>query len=334
MKEEHMIKLGVIGTGMIAKEFLPSFVSLPEYEVRGILSTTRSLPTAQELCRRYGIPCATDDFDVLCAGGIDTVYIALPNLLHYEYCVRALERGLNVIVEKPLCCRAEEAREVAALAEEKKRFLFEAITTVYLDAYRKIPELLPRIGEVKLVQSQFCQFSSRYEAFQRGEIAPVFDPQKAGGAMLDLNVYNLFFVTGLFGAPESAVYRPVLERGVDTSGVTVLHYPGFRALCTCAKSCGGAGWGLIQGTKGLIRTTGTPNWVGDVVLELRDGTVERFPGGTLEERCLPELRVFARAMETGDRDFCRAALERSLAVAEVMTAVRREAGIFFPGVAQ
>lgn len=326
-----MIKLGIIGTGMIAKEFLPCFMALPEYEVRGILSTTRSLPVARALCEQWSIPCATDDFDTLCAAGIDTVYIALPNLLHRDYCIRALERGLNVIVEKPITCRAEEAREVAALAQEKNLFLFEAITTVYLDSYAKLRALLPRIGAVKLVQSQFCQFSSRYDAFQRGEIAPVFDPAKAGGAMLDLNVYNLFFVMGLFGRPESAEYRPEMERGVDTSGVTVLRYPGFQALCTCAKSCGGAGWGLIQGTKGSIRTTGTPNWVGDVILELHDGTVERYPGTGVNERCLPELRSFARAMESGDHDFCRRALVRSLAVCEVMTEARHAAGIFFPG---
>lgn len=326
-----MVKIGVIGTGMIAREFLPFFMALPEYEVRGILSTTRSLGVAQELCGRWSIPCATDDFDTLCAAGIDTVYIALPNLLHRDYCVRALERGLNVIVEKPIACRCEEARELRELAREKGLFLFEAITTVYLDSYQRIRSLLPRIGEVKLVQSQFCQFSSRYEAFQRGEIAPVFDPAKAGGAMLDLNVYNLFFVMGLFGAPESAVYSPVLEGGVDTSGVSVLRYPGFQALCTSAKSCGGAGWGLIQGTKGRIRTTGTPNWVGDVILELRDGTVEHYPGTGVKERCVPELKRFARAMEEGDHAFCWSALDQSVAVSEVMTQARRQAGILFPG---
>ncbi len=326
-----MIRLGIIGTGMIAQEFLPDFAALPEYELRGILSTTRSLGTARALCERYGIPCATDDFETLCAAGIDTVYIAVPNLLHRDYCVRSLERGLNVIVEKPLTCTIEEAREVQRLAKERKLFLFEAITTVYLDSYRRIPALLERIGEVKLVQSQFCQFSSRYEAFQRGEIAPVFDPAKAGGAMLDLNLYNLHFVLGLFGAPEEARYLPTLERGVDTCGVTILRYPGFQALCTCAKSCGGAGWSLIQGTKGRIRTTGTPNWVGDVILELNDGTVERYPGTGVNQRCIAELRAFAETMAAGDYERCWSALEESLLVSEVMTRARREAGIWFPG---
>ena len=326
-----MIRLGIIGTGMIAQEFLPDFAALPEYELRGILSTTRSLGTARALCERYGIPCATDDFETLCAAGIDTVYVAVPNLLHRDYCVRALEKGLNVIVEKPLTCRIEEAEEIRNLAKARKRFLFEAITTVYLDSYRKIPELLPRIGEVKLVQSQFCQFSSRYEAFQRGEIAPVFDPAKAGGAMLDLNVYNLHFILGLFGPPEEAQYVPALERGVDTCGVTVLRYPGFPALCTCAKSCGGAGWSLIQGSRGRIRTTGTPNWVGDVILELNDGTVERYPGTGEKERCFAELRAFAEMMAAGDYERCWQALERSLALCEVMTRIRRSAGILYPG---
>ena len=325
------MKLGVIGTGMIATEFLPYLVNMPELEVQAVLSTPRSLEKAKKLCREYHIPCATDRFEKLCDAGVDTVYIAVPNLLHRDYCVRAIEAGLNVIVEKPLASRIEEVRELKALAKDRRRFLFEAITTLYLPAYQKIAEWLPRIGEVKLVQSQFCQFSSRYRAFQRGEIAPVFDPKQAGGAMMDLNLYNLHYVMGLFGVPESADYRPELERGIDTSGVTLLCYPGFSALCTSAKSCGGAGWGLIQGTDGCIRSLGTPNHVGDIVLELYDGTREVFSGTSLEERALPEMRAFARAIQEEDYAFCWQQLERSAAVSEVQTAARRSAGILFPG---
>lgn len=325
------MKLGVIGTGMIATEFLPYLVNMPELEVQAVLSTPRSLEKAKKLCREYHIPCATDRFEVLCAAGVDTVYIAVPNLLHRDYCVRAIESGLNVIVEKPLASRIEEVRELETLAKDRRRFLFEAITTLYLPAYQKIADWLPRIGDVKLVQSQFCQFSSRYRAFQRGEIAPVFDPKQAGGAMMDLNLYNLHYVMGLFGAPESADYRPELERGIDTSGVTLLRYPGFSALCTSAKSCGGAGWGLIQGTDGCIRSLGTPNHVGDAVLELYDGTREVFSGTALEERALPEMRAFARAIQEENYAFCWRQLERSAAVSEVQTAARRSAGILFPG---
>lgn len=326
-----MIQLGIIGTGMIVREFLPVFASLPEYELRGILSTRRSLDKARALSEEYAIPCATDELDALCASGIDTVYIAVPNMLHRDYCVRAMERGLNVIVEKPLACTVEEVRALRALAEEKSCFLFEAITTIYLPAYQKIKALLPRIGPVKLVQSQFCQFSSRYRAFERGELAPVFDPKQAGGAMMDLNVYNLHFVMGIFGSPLSVRYIPSMERGVDTGGLTLLRYDGFQGLCTAAKSCGGAGWGLIQGRDGCIRTTNTPNCVGDVVLEMNGGATERHPGTQEHARCVPELQVFARAIEEKDWALCRRRLAQSEAVSGVMTRARRAAGIWFPG---
>ena len=80
-------------------------------------------------------------------------------------------------------------QELAALARRKKVFLFEAMTTQYLENYNKIRELLPRIGRVKLVQCNFSQYSSRYDAFCAGETPPVFDPACAGGALMDLGVY-------------------------------------------------------------------------------------------------------------------------------------------------
>ena len=324
-----MIRLGVIGTGMIAKEFLPAFVSLPEYEVRGILSTTRSLPVARALCDQWGIPCATDDFDTLCASGIDTVYIALPNLLHRDYCVRSLERGLNVIVEKPITCRAEEAREVAALAQEKDLFLFEAITTLHLPNYHKIRTWLPRLGEIKGASLNYSQYSSRYDSFCAGEIHPVFDPAKSGGALMALNLYNLHYLLGLFGARTEAHYLPNLERGIDTSGLVTLRYPGFSCSAFAAKDSVAPLSCVIQGTKGYLVQDSAPNFCLGVSLHLHDGTVEHYDCHP-ESRMEPEFRAFEGAIRRGDYAFCEAMMERTLEVCRVMTAVRLEAGIRFP----
>lgn len=73
------------------------------------------------------------------------------------------------------------------------------------------------MGDVKIVQLNYSQYSSRYEAFKQGQIAPVFDPKKAGGALMDLNVYNIHFVAGLFGEPKAVHYYPNMKKGVDTS---------------------------------------------------------------------------------------------------------------------
>ena len=87
---------------------------------------------------------------------------------------------------------------------------------------------------------------------------------------MDLNLYNLHYVMGLFGKPLEAVYSANIERGIDTSGAAILRYPSFIAVCVAAKDCKGLTGGVIQGSRGCIRSLSSPNFVGEVRLELND----------------------------------------------------------------
>ena len=80
-------------------------------------------------------------------------------------------------------------------------FLWEAIINQYVPNFYKIKELLPKLGKIKIVECNFSQYSSRYNAFKEGNILPAFDYTKSGGALMDLNIYNIHFVVGLFGKP-------------------------------------------------------------------------------------------------------------------------------------
>lgn len=324
------MKLGIVGAGLIVREFLPQLTRLDGLEVAGLMGTPASIDKTRALARENGVPAVTSDFEELCAAGIDTVYAAVPNFLHFSYCKQALERGLNVIVEKPMTSNYREAKELSDLARANRRFLFEAITTQYLGNYQKAREWLPRVGAVKLVQSQYTQYSSRYDAFRGGEVLPVFDPAKSGGALMDLGLYCLHFVMGLFGRPQAARYRANVERGIDTGGVLTMEYPGFQALCVAAKDCGGVYGSVIQGTGGVIRAELTPNLVGRVTLTLNDKTEESYDDGGHLNRAAPEFAAFIKAVNTQDYDFCYAQLDKSLAVSEVQTRARLEAGIVFP----
>lgn len=322
------MKLGIIGAGMIVKDFMTYLDRIENLEVRGIQDI--ELEGAQALCERYGIGCATTSFDELVATGIDTVYVAVPNYLHFDYCKRALERGLHVIVEKPMASTERETRELAKLAKDRNLLIFEAVTTLYLGNYRKVQEWLPRIGGIKLVQSQHNQYSSRYDAFRAGHVLPAFDPAKSGGAMMDLGLYNLHFVMGLLGEPNDVRYTANVERGVDTSGVLTLSYPNCTALCVQAKDSKGPKGGTIQGTDGVIRTEWSPNVVGKATLELYDGTTEEFDDGMALSRLLPEFTAFIDAIDRNDRGFCETMLEKSIAVSRVQTKARLMAGVRFP----
>ena len=324
------MKLGIIGSGMIVKEFLPSLVKLEDLEILGIQGTKSGIEKVEEICKKYNIPNFTDNFDELCNFGIDTVYIAVPNFLHFEFCKKALEKGINVIVEKPITTNYREAKELEKLAKEKKLFLFEAITTLYFENYKKIKEWIAKIGDIKLVQSQYSQYSSRYDAFKRGEILPVFDLKKAGGALMDLGLYNLHYVLGLFGKPENVKYYANLERNIDTSGVLMMEYENFNAMCVCAKDSEGERIGVIQGSKGKIISEEAPGLVGKVTLKMYDGTMKSFDDGFSKDRVVPEFKAFIRAVNEKDLEFCYRQLEKSLLVSEVQTKARIEAGIKFP----
>ena len=96
------MKLGILGAGMIVREFLP-WLTGPEspFKVEALCSTERSAGAAQALCDQYGVPRHTTSYDELLSW-VDVVYIAVPNILHVKYTRAALEAGRHVIVEKPM----------------------------------------------------------------------------------------------------------------------------------------------------------------------------------------------------------------------------------------
>ena len=324
------MKLGIIGKGMIVKEYLPQLARVEGLEVVALMGSPGKEQEAAAFCTEHGIGHCVTSLNEMVSLGVDTVYVATPNLFHYEQSKAALELGLDVICEKPMCANWTQTKALVELAKEKGRFLFEAITTLHYPNYRTIRKWLPRLGRIKLVQSQFCQYSSRYDAFLKGVVHPVFDPEKAGGTLIDLGVYNLFFVMGLFGMPESVQYLANVDRGIDTSGILTMRYPDFSAVCVAAKECPGNSGCLIQGTRGVIRTALQPSRLGEVRLELNDGTLETCDDGSDRCRAEMEFRIFADAIARRDYDFCYALLETSLEVAKVMAQARAQAGILFP----
>ena len=323
------MKLGIIGSGFIVQEFLPKLVKLEGMEVVAIQGVPQAKEQVEALCKENNVPHAVYSFEELSALDVDTVYVAVPNFLHFMYCKQALEAGLNVIVEKPMTSNIEESETLRALAEEKKCFLFEAITTVYFDSYQKIREWLPRLGTIKMVHCNYSQYSRRYDAFRAGETLPAFDPAKSGGALMDINLYNLHFVMGLFGKPEEAVYYANIERGIDTSGTLVLQYPGFISTCTGAKDCGAPYSFVIEGTDGYITTQYPPNLIGEVTIHFNDKTEEKYDDHMAMDRLIPEFRYFIDCINRNDFDACMERLDESVAVSAVQTEARRKAGIVF-----
>ena len=80
--------------------------------------------------------------------------------------------------------------------------------------FEVIKRELPKIGKIKLVMSNFGQYSSRYDLLQKGELPNIFNPEYAGGCLMDINFYNVYLNVAMFGKPQEAVYYPNIYRNL------------------------------------------------------------------------------------------------------------------------
>lgn len=328
--EEKIMRLGIVGAGMIVKDFLTITPSLKNMELSAIFGRKSSEKKINGFKKEYGIKNVFLDYDEFLNSGIDTVYIALPNNLHFEFAKKALEKNKNVIIEKPMTSSYEQAKILSDLAREKSLFVFEAITNQYLPNYKKIKELLPDLGNIKIVECNYSKYSSRYDKFKMGEILPTFDPKFSGGALMDLNIYNIHYAVGLFGKPVNVEYYPNIEKGIDTSGILIMDYEKFKCVCIGAKDCSASIVNNIQGDKGCIFVDTPVSVCKKFELLMNDGSRLEFNENRFEHHMVDEFLEFIEMIKNKDFEKAYKMLDHSLIVSEVQTIARRRSGVIFP----
>lgn len=324
------VRLGTIGSGFIVRYILDNVVRTEGITLEAVYSRTEEKGNA--LAAAYGCgKVYTDMDDFLADENIDLVYIATPNLLHYEQAKKALLAGKHVLLEKPFTTKLEQARELAGIAREKDLILLEAAPTAYLPNLEILKEELEKIGRIKLVMSNFSQYSSRYDAVLRGEKPAIFDPEFAGGCLMDINFYNVLLNVMLFGKPKTAAYYANLYPGLcDTSGVMVMQYDGFVSTNAGAKDTKGVNFFQIEGEEGYIYLEGSAGELRSV-RTVRKNCDETRNAQTDPDRWIYEVREVTRILREGDQEAAERRLERTLETVEVMESARKAAGIRYPG---
>lgn len=322
------MKIGTIGTGPIVDLFLEAIQSVDRVACTAVCS--RQEATARALADKHGVQRIYTDYNALLSDkNVDFIYIASPNSLHFQQAKQALDMGKHVIVEKPFTTTIEETLILIDLAKSHRLFLFEAITTIHNPNYKIAKEKLELLGTIKLVQCNYAQYSSRYDQLLSGVITNIFNPAFSGGCLYDLNIYNLHFVTGLFGLAKSVQYFPNLaENGIDTSGIAVLTYDDFVSTCAGAKDSCGPSFATIQGTKGFIQFNSSANRCQRFEVSI-GGRIESINEQSESNRLVYELKAFADCFQRQDLTTCYAWLEHTLNVMKTAVAARKSAGIIF-----
>jgi predicted dehydrogenase len=195
---------------------------------------SRDLAKGRAYAAEWGISKVFGSYeDLLDSDAVDVVYISLPNLLHAEWTIRALEAGKHVLVEKPFATKIEDADRMIAASHKTGNLLMEAFMYRHHPQTKLVGEYLKegRLGDVMLVRSAFSFFMDNRAVNVR--LASDLD----GGALWDVGIYPLSFSQFVFNRlPQSVSGQQFIgETGVDESFTGQMNYPGGRAAqITCS----------------------------------------------------------------------------------------------------
>ena len=203
------VKWGFLGAGAIAHSALAGAVhSSPNAELYAVAS--RDANRSWSLSPKV----VFDSYeDLLNDPEVDAVYISLANHQHCEWVIRSLEGGKHVLCEKPLGLNAHEVELMTKTAQASGKLLVEAVWSRWHPRFRRLVEVVRagEIGEVTKISTAFT-----FEAVIDGNYRA--NPQMGGGALMDVGVYELHALVGLFGSqPEFELIS--VERTLGASGV-------------------------------------------------------------------------------------------------------------------
>jgi len=244
------IRWGLIGLGLISRKFAKGLAFVPDAEVYAVAS--RSQEKADAFGAEFGAAKSYGSYEDLANDpNVDVAYIGTPNNYHLEHALLCLKAGKHVLCEKPFAVNAKEAQVMIDCAREKNLFLMDAFWTRYFPAMVKLRELLADkvIGDVMLVTADFGG---------RGPVVPEkrhFNPDLAGGAMLDVGSYCLQFASMVYGKQPVDIVSQVAigETGVDELSVVVCRYSDYEmATLTSAVRLGTPHEARVMGTEGYI----------------------------------------------------------------------------------
>ena len=252
-KSQYVYRMGIIGSGRIARRFVPETKVVNGVEVTTVLNP--DFKEANSFASQFGIN-ACYDFESFIQD-VDLVYVASPHLTHYDYVKRCLQAGKHVLCEIPFMLRKTDALELYHLAEERNLVLMEASKTAYCPAFGHVITLVKSgvVGSVVDVKASLSKMV----------VPPTreLDAIQAGGAMNEHGPLPLMAIIKLLGVGWRDVnFHTKIENGVDIYTQGVINYPHATSSFTLGIGVKTEGNLVISGTKGYVYVP-APWWLTD-----------------------------------------------------------------------
>lgn len=248
-----IIRLGIIGSGRIARRFVPEVGRVSGITVSAVYNP--HLESAAKFAQELDLDCSTDKIEEF-FGEVDAVYIATHHQTHYQYIKAALLHCKHVLCEKPMVLKKEQAEEVYDLAEKQGVILMEAVKTAYCPGFVQMMGLARSgiIGEIRDVEACFTRLTSP-------SVRELQDTEY-GGSFTEFGTYTLLPIIKLLGTDYKEIRFDSIkdEKGIDLYTKTTLIYD--KAFATMKNGLGVKSEGqlIIAGAKGYILAE-SPWWL-------------------------------------------------------------------------
>ncbi len=244
------LRWGILGTGNIANQFAAGLREAKRSVVAAVGSRTAA--SAAAFAQKYALPESYASYDALLRDAqVEAVYLSLPNALHHEWTIKALNAGKHVLCEKPLATNLAQAQEMFDVAQRQGRVLVEAFMYRSHPQHAAVMEHVTSgaIGPIKVVRTSFCYLTRKVAGNVR------FSAELAGGALMDIGCYCVNLSRAVAGCePDGiSVMGKLHETGVDEIAIGTLHFPnGMLASFTCGMSLQADNTARILGQDGYI----------------------------------------------------------------------------------
>ncbi|MBQ8247812.1 MAG: Gfo/Idh/MocA family oxidoreductase [Lachnospiraceae bacterium] len=244
-KNYSIVKMGIIGTGRIAKRFVPEAKYVSGVNVESVYNP--HIESAKTFAEQFELNQYMDSLETFWEG-IDAVYIASPHETHYAYIKEALQNKKHVLCEKPMVLSGDEAKELYELALQQQCILMEAIKTAYCPGFVQLLGVV-RSGVIgRVVDVETC--------FTKLENPSVRELQDAvnGGSFTELASYTILPVLKILGCDyESVKFESIYDaKGIDLYTKTYFRYKDAVATSKTGLGVKSEGQMIISGTKGYI----------------------------------------------------------------------------------
>jgi predicted dehydrogenase len=331
------LRVGILGAANIARQFVRDVA--PSKVVSVVAVGSRDAQTAAAFAAAHGLARHHGSYAALLADAeLDAVYLPLPNTLHAEWAIRAMESGKHVLCEKPLALGLDEARAMFDAARRHGVVLLESFPYQFQPQTFDLLALLQEgaIGAVRSVQACFGFTLPNPQDNIR------MKPELGGGALLDAGSYPLSLIRMAMGCAPQRVHADATwaTTGVDISLAATLHYAdGRRAQLSCAMDAANHRRATIVGSKGTIETEylnhtsdhagGHPYGYLPSQLRVRRGTANTVPFEEIRSAVgsgfLFAAEAFARMVAQRDFDAIDRAAQASCDNAATLEAIARSA---------